>query len=85
LSGFEWSISRPSGIAGVSAQEHVGDGHDGIVGKGGLWRVEDEERYRARGREGCHGDRAMGRKNMENKRVKIQRVGVDEEVWGSVI
>lgn len=35
LSGFEWSISKPSGISGLSAQEHVGEGHFGMVGNGG--------------------------------------------------
>lgn len=33
--GLLWSISKPSGIAGISAHPHVGDGHVGTVGKDG--------------------------------------------------
>jgi hypothetical protein len=55
-------------MAGVSAQEHVGDGHDGIVGNGaGLWWVEEEDTYLIRGRERRHDNRAMGLTNMEGK------------------
>ena len=53
-------------MAGVSAQEHVGDGQDGIVGKGAvLWRIGEEKMCLIKGRERHHGDRAMGRTNME--------------------
>ncbi len=64
FSGFEWSISSPGGISGVSEQVHVGDGHVDVVGKGGsLWWVTygREETIR---RIGCHGDRVRGRKNI---------------------
>lgn len=66
--GFEWSISKPSGIGGVSAQLHIGDGQDGIVGNGGgLWckhriAVCPDSR---------HVDLDIGRRNME-KEVELR-------------
>ena len=55
-------------MAGVLAQEHVGDGHDGIVGNGaGLWWIEKEDTYFIKGRERRHDDRAKGLTNMEEK------------------
>lgn len=53
-------------MAGVSAQEHVGDGHDGIVEKGvGLWWMGEEEICLVRGPYKRYGGRTMGRTNME--------------------
>lgn len=63
-------------MAGVSAQEQVGDGHDGIVGKGaGSRRIADEESCRITGRERRHVDRAKGRRNMKKIRKE------DEMCW----
>jgi hypothetical protein len=67
LSGFESSISRPSGIEGVGAHWQVGDGHEGIVGNAGLWRLMVEESSRIDERESRHVDRATGRRNMEEE------------------
>lgn len=44
-SGFRWSISSPSGRAGVLAHAHVGDGQVETVGNGG--GVDFEVRLRA--------------------------------------
>lgn len=55
-------------MGGVGEQVHVGEGHVGIVGKGGglwweeMWRRRNKERGERRG--GCHVDRAMGCRNM---------------------
>ena len=62
-------------MVGVSAQEHVGEGHDGIVVKEGLWWVE-EERCRTKGRKRRHCDRAVGRRNIGNIIWKIKKGGV---------
>ncbi|KAF7551953.1 hypothetical protein G7046_g7570 [Stylonectria norvegica] len=35
LSGLVLSIGKSSGMAGVLAHPHVGDGHDGMIGNGG--------------------------------------------------
>jgi hypothetical protein len=57
--GFEWSMSRPSGI---SEQGHVGDGHVATVGNDGPWR---DETYRGSGAtRRRQGDRANGRRNI---------------------
>lgn len=33
--GLEWSISKPAGNVGMGLQMHDGEGHVGVVGKGG--------------------------------------------------
>jgi len=71
LRGFEWSIGKPSGIAGVGAHSQVAAGHCGMVGKMGLgWVVsvrvitERDNRVREahcvrRGRRNIGEDRAV--------------------------
>ena len=55
-------------MAGVSAQEHVGDGQDEIVGNGtGLWWAEKEDTYLIKGRGRRHDNRTKGLTNMEEK------------------
>jgi hypothetical protein len=64
-------------MAGVSAQEQVGDGHALIVGKGGgLWRIEE---YRMAERlDDRHTDLVIGLRNMAKKRKEMRLVGSKE-------
>ena len=77
LSGLCLSILRPAGIAGVSAQEHFGGGHVGIVGKGGgavqmrdIWRADISK---------CRHDEHVERRR-DIASCRKQKLGYDQRI-----